>query len=149
MSNRHCSNPLLQSLCPVPALLHWPRLPPHLLCLLFVPLVGQVAGLLVMPPSSPLHREGQGKLKVIVWLPIASLEPITVLMPTNGKGAVLPWAASGPHDHSLPLPETLQPGIVCQGPVINKHVYRVMNIIDLPEVTSISWSSWGTARSRS
>ena len=104
-----------------------------------------------MPPSSQLHREGQGKLKVIVWLPIASLEPIKVLMPTNGKGALLPWAASGPCDHSLPPPEDLVGAVMhCrQGPVINKHVYRVMNIIDLPEVISNSCSSWGTARSRS
>ena len=91
MSNRHCSNLLLQSLCPAPTLLHWsspaPTLlhwscpSPVLLGLLLELLAGQVP---IRLPSSLLQREGQGKLKVIVWLPIASLEPIKVLMPANG-----------------------------------------------------------------
>ena len=91
MSNRHCSNLLLQSLCPAPTLLHWsspaPTLlhwscpSPVLLGLLLELLAGQVP---IRLPSSLLQREGQGKLKVIVWLPIASLEPIRVLMPANG-----------------------------------------------------------------
>ena len=81
MSNRHRSNLLLQSLYPAPTLLHWPRCSPVLLGLLLALLAGQVA---IIVPSSLLQREGQGKLKVIVWLPIASLEPIKVLMPANG-----------------------------------------------------------------
>lgn len=81
MSNRHCCNLLLQSFCLAPTPLHWSRPSPLLLGLLLAFLAGQVP---IRLPSSLLQREGQGKLKVIVWLPLASLEPIKVLMPTNG-----------------------------------------------------------------
>ena len=87
-SNRHCSNPLLQALCPTHPSLYQTRLLPLLLGLLFAFPAGEVRLVRwVSAPSSPLQREGQGKVKGGCVAAYSQFGANYGVDATNGKGA--------------------------------------------------------------